>query len=103
MNKIRRTTTTAAYDYQPLDFNKSPLKRNNPYPTARSPLRSRTPTRPLSPLNVHPANPIRFIPNVSPLKDREEREKFPEVENQGEFANGRSIKYINHPTNDKFY
>jgi hypothetical protein len=41
---------------------------------------------------------IKFISNVSPIRD-----KYNEFENQGEFSNGKSIKYINNLINDKFY
>ena len=105
MNKIRRTTTAPVYEVQQpaLDFIKSPLKRAPCHPnTARSPLRSRTPTRHVSPIKTNPQQQpsIRFISNVLPMK---ERERYGEVENQGEFSNGKSMKYINHPINDKFY
>lgn len=77
MNKIRRTSTNIVYEActHNLDLNKSPLKRNpnfNHQNTARSPLRSRTPTRHVSPIKMNsqmqPA--IRFISNVSPIKER---------------------------------
>lgn len=74
MNRLYRNNTEVLHDrtlhLNPAN-NKSPIRRqtiHNMNP-ARSPLRSRTPTRCVSPLKqTQPPVPIKFITTVSPGK-----------------------------------
>ena len=104
MQRTYRNNTDTAHDRVPnqAQLNKSPIRRQNVNPSyiARSPIRSRTPTRHVSPLKnaTNTPNPIKFISNVSPAK-----EKRTNYENQGQLSNGKGIKYINNNYNDKIY
>lgn len=75
MNRIHRNQTEILSDRNNIQYNRSPIRRqniNHPNP-ARSPIRSRTPTRCVSPIkanNGYQAS-IKFITNVSPIKDRQ--------------------------------
>jgi hypothetical protein len=104
MNKILRQNTNRLTDnHTPgIQINKSPLKPihtiNTIHPT-KSPLRSRTPVRFVSPINNKSTiTAIKYISNVSPLK-----EKVQDRENQSEISNGKSIKSINNQIIDKNY
>lgn len=72
---------------------RSPLRRApcNQGPQNKSPIRSRTPTRPVSPLKHQHAlpNTIRYIAHVSPLRDRPS-----EADNYNDLSNGKNMRYI---------
>ena len=74
MHKIKRINSDHNRDEFLLNaaINKSPLRRNTvTYGTSpqKSPLRARTPIKDTSPNPNHQQN-IRYIPNISPLKNR---------------------------------
>lgn len=76
MNRVQRNNTEILSERYPnynMQYNKSPIRRQNGngINPGRSPIRSRTPTRHVSPIkNNSQQFPIRFISNVSPSKDR---------------------------------
>lgn len=104
MNRLYRNNTDVLQDrsnnHNP-SYNKSPIRRQtvqnmNP---ARSPLRSRTPTRHVSPLKqTQPSMPIKFISTLSPGKQRQTN-----MENYPEFSNGQGMKFITQNLIDKNY
>lgn len=95
MQKVRKVNTDNYSENFMLQnaISKSPIRRNNlnTHITAKSPIRSRTPNKNVSPIKPSPQLPsnIRFIANVSPL-----RERPIEPDNYSEIANGKHIKYI---------
>lgn len=102
MQRIQRYNTDNLYETNPsnLQINKSPIRRQNANQLnpARSPIRSRTPTRYVSPIAHQNNFPIKFIANVSPAK-----EKKSNLENNSELSNGKGLKFINNNFTDKFY
>lgn len=104
MNRLHRNNTDILPERYPnynTQYTKSPIRRQNTnlVNATRSPIRSRTPTRHVSPIkNNSQQFPIKFISNVSPSKERPANQ-----ENYLEFSNGKSIKYINSNLNDKNY
>jgi hypothetical protein len=76
MQRVQRNITDTVHDRSPhhTPLQKSPLRRQNGHQAnpARSPIRSRTPTRHVSPLKTAAPFPssIRFISTLSPAKER---------------------------------
>ena len=77
MQRIQRNNTDNFHEHYPsnLQCNKSPIKRQNmnQINPVRSPIRSRTPTRYVSPIKTTNQLPssIKFISRVSPLKKKQ--------------------------------
>ena len=77
MQRIHRHNTDHLHEpyTNPLQYNKSPIKRQNinHANTVRSPIRSRTPTRSVSPIKLGNNMPssIKYISNVSPSKQKQ--------------------------------
>jgi hypothetical protein len=90
-------------NYEELHFNsnaRSPLRRNpaNHNHSSKSPIRSRTPTRPVSPLSHHALpTTIRYIANVSPLRE------LPTNSDNTNLSNGKNIRYIQASKTERNY